>query len=443
MKKVITYGTYDLLHFGHIRLLERAKSLGDYLIVGITADDFDISRGKINVQQSLMERIEAVRATGLADEIIVEEHEGQKIEDIQRYNVDIFTVGSDWVGVFDYLNDYCEVVYLDRTIGISSTELRNSKGGLRIGLIGDSHVIKKFASECGFVNGATVSGICTNNQALMSSDFKCFNSYEELLAQSDAIYVASHPKDHYLDIKVALEAGKHVIYESPVAINAIQAKELFTIAEKRRCILYAGIKTAYATAYARMILMAKTGKIGKIVSVDAVCTSLRDLSPDDSHTNIENKWNSICAWGPTAMLPVFQLLGTEFLHRDIVSATLPKSSDFDIFTRVNWIYQNAIASIKVGKGAKAEGELVITGTKGYIYIPAPWWKTDYFEIRYENPELNKRFFYQLDGEGIRNMIVSFIKSITQNKVIYIRENISVAIAETINASSNNNTKIIL
>ena len=87
MTKVITYGTYDLLHYGHIRLLERAKALGDYLIVGVTADDFDKTRGKINVQQSLMERIEAVRQTGIADEIIIEEYEGQKIDDIQRYDI--------------------------------------------------------------------------------------------------------------------------------------------------------------------------------------------------------------------------------------------------------------------------------------------------------------------------------------------------------------------
>ena len=79
MTKVITYGTYDLLHYGHIRLLERAKALGDYLIVGVTADDFDKNRGKINVQQSLMERIEAVRATGIADEIIVEEYEARRL----------------------------------------------------------------------------------------------------------------------------------------------------------------------------------------------------------------------------------------------------------------------------------------------------------------------------------------------------------------------------
>ena len=109
MVKVITYGTYDLLHYGHINLLKRAKELGDYLIVGITTDDFDKTRGKINIHQSLIERIEAVKATNLADKIIVEEYEGQKIDDIKKYGIDIFTVGSDWQGKFDYLNEYCKV----------------------------------------------------------------------------------------------------------------------------------------------------------------------------------------------------------------------------------------------------------------------------------------------------------------------------------------------
>ena len=153
MTKVITYGTYDLLHHGHIRLLERAKSLGDYLIVGVTADGFDMARGKINVQQSLMERIEAVRQTGLADQIIIEEYEGQKIDDIRKYGVDVFTVGSDWIGKFDYLNEFCKVVYLDRTQGISSTEIRTEKNKLRLGLVGESSMLPKFKNECKFVNG--------------------------------------------------------------------------------------------------------------------------------------------------------------------------------------------------------------------------------------------------------------------------------------------------
>ena len=140
MIKVITYGTYDLLHYGHIKLLERAKSLGDYLIVGVTADDFDKTRGKINVQQSLMERVEAVRSTGIADEIIIEEYEGQKIDDIQKYDIDIFTVGSDWRGYFDYLNEYCKVVYLPRTEGVSSSEIRAEKRSIHLGPVSYTHL---------------------------------------------------------------------------------------------------------------------------------------------------------------------------------------------------------------------------------------------------------------------------------------------------------------
>ena len=121
MVKVITYGTFDLFHEGHYRLLKRAKALGDYLIVGVTTETFDKNRGKLGVVDSLVTRIENVKNTGFVDEIIVEEYVGQKFSDVQRYNVDIFAIGSDWLGEFDYLKDYCKVVYLERTKNISST----------------------------------------------------------------------------------------------------------------------------------------------------------------------------------------------------------------------------------------------------------------------------------------------------------------------------------
>ena len=159
MVKVITYGTYDLLHHGHLRLLERAKNLGDYLIVGVTADDFDKARGKINVQQSLEERVAAVQATGLADRVIIEEYEGQKIDDIRKYGVDIFTVGSDWAGCFDYLSEYCQVIYLPRTEGISSSGIRAEKSSLRLGMVGYSPFLKKFFNESQFVNAVDVVGV--------------------------------------------------------------------------------------------------------------------------------------------------------------------------------------------------------------------------------------------------------------------------------------------
>lgn len=172
MVKVITYGTYDLLHYGHVRLLERAKALGDYLIVGVTSDTFDRERGKINVQQSLMERVEAVRATGLADEIIIEEYEGQKIDDIKRLNVDIFTVGSDWKGKFDYLKAYCQVVYLDRTSGVSSTEIRSEQQVVRLGLVGESPILNKIERESQYVNGLESGKVFTLNDTYLSDSLK-------------------------------------------------------------------------------------------------------------------------------------------------------------------------------------------------------------------------------------------------------------------------------
>lgn len=278
MVKVITYGTFDLLHYGHIRLLERAKALGDYLIVGVTSDDYDKTRGKINSQQSLMERIKAVRDTGLADEIIVEEYEGQKIDDIRRLHVDIFTVGSDWEGYFDYLNEYCKVIYLQRTEGISSSKVRTDKRKLRVGLVGSAAFRTKFIHESQFVNGIEVVGICASQSGTVPEGEALFytNDYEEFLKKVEAVYIISKPERHYADTKKALLAGKHVLCESPIAYTRDECQELYRIAAAKGLILMDAIKTAYSTAYERLILLAKTGKIGQIISVDAVCTSLRD-----------------------------------------------------------------------------------------------------------------------------------------------------------------------
>ena len=437
MKKVITYGTYDLLHYGHIRLLERAKALGDYLIVGVTAEDFDKARGKINVQQSLMERIDAVKQTGIADEVIVEEYEGQKIDDIRRYDVDIFAIGSDWDGVFDYLNEYCEVVYLPRTEGISSTELRSEKSVLKMGFVGSYSGIRRYADEAKYVNGLEVTGIyCTRKGREANEYFKdktyVANDYESLVDISDALYVVSHPSIHYEYIKTALQAGKHVLCEAPITLSTKQTRELIALAHEKGVILMDSIKTAFATAYNRLVLLVKGGKIGKVISVDSVCTSQAELNAISNDPDFDTIWNSICAWGPTAMLPIFQILGTDYVQKQIISNYLDREKKFDKFTKVAFIYPHAVASLKVGKGVKSEGELIISGTKGYVYVPAPWWKTNYFEIRYENQAENQRYFYQSDGDGIRFELLSFLRAVQQGKSdSYISESVTMGINKLI------------
>ncbi len=424
-----------MLHYGHKRLLERAKALGDYLIVGVTAEDYDRSRGKINVRQTLMDRIENVRATGLADEIIVEEYEGQKIDDIKRYDIDIFTVGSDWVGKFDYLNEYCKVVYLERTEGVSSTEIRSEDSFTKLGLIGDIPHLQKFVRESKYVNGVAILGAFLSDsdkkEEVIEHHETRILDYDALLEESDAIYITSHPSKHYEQVKDALNHGKNVLCEAPVALNRKECEELFKLAEDKGLILMEALKTAFSTAYSRMILLAKSGRIGNIVSVDATCTSL-SYSPAITQEERKKTWNSICAWGPTAFLPVFGLLGKEYESIELSSKTEKDDNAFDLFTKVDFRYRSAVATLKIGKGVKSESEMIISGEKGYIYIPSPWWKTDYFELRYENPQDNRRYFYQLDGEGIRYEIACFLKAIrTGRPASYLSKEASVFSSEII------------
>jgi len=415
VKKVITYGTYDLLHYGHIRLLERAKKLGDYLIVGVTSSDFDKRRGKINVQQTLTERIEGIKSTGLADEIIVEEYEGQKIDDIINYGVDIFAIGSDWCGKFDYLKEYCEVVYLSRTEGVSSTKLRNENSSLRIGVVGEDILIKKYINESKYVNGLNVTALCSKNNMLKkemnNENINFYDDYDSMLDDIDAVFVISSTNRRYNHVMQAFKKGKHVLCEAPVSTKREECIKMFDYSKKHNIVFMELLKTAYATAFTRLLLLVKSGTIGNVVSIDATCTSLSDYI-DLSKSQILKKTNSICDWGPICMLPAFLILGVNYRKKHYSTYYLDKDLNFDLFTKIDLVYDNAVATLKVGKGVKSEGELIISGTKGYFYVPAPWWKTDYFEARFENPLENKRYFYKLDGEGLRYEYVDFLKQIS-------------------------------
>ncbi|MEA1972775.1 MAG: glycerol-3-phosphate cytidylyltransferase [Candidatus Cloacimonadota bacterium] len=128
MKKVITYGTYDLFHIGHLNLLRRAKSLGDYLVVAISTDKFNEGKNKI-CHYPFEDRMEIVESIKYVDKVIPENSWEQKISDIKENNIDIFVMGHDWYGKFDFLKEFCEVVYLDRTAGISTTQIKEQLKG--------------------------------------------------------------------------------------------------------------------------------------------------------------------------------------------------------------------------------------------------------------------------------------------------------------------------
>ena len=417
MTKVITYGTYDLLHQGHINLLRRAKELGDYLIVGVTSDSFDRGRGKLNVRNNVLERVEAVKATGYADEVIIEDYVGQKIDDIQKYNVDIFAIGSDWEGLFDYLNEYTKVVYLPRTEGISSTMLRaESTTDVKVGIVGCGRVANRFPAEADVVNGIAITACFDTNDDNMTSFARTYKgvktcaSYESMLDEVDAVYVATPHLEHYACIKTALDAGKHVLCETPMVLQGSQAKELFELAEKKGVILMEANKTAHCPAFNHLMVMIKSGVIGEVVDIEASLSQL--LDKNGREFDATQAGGALYEQGSYPLLPIIRLMGCDYKNLNLYSRM---ENGVDIHTKGVFRYDHAVCSFKVGLGVKTEGNLVISGTKGYAYVPAPWWKTDYFELRYEDQNQNQKFFYKWDGDGLRYEIQEFISCILNKR----------------------------
>ena len=417
MKKVITYGTYDLLHQGHINLLRRAKELGDYLIVGVTSDSFDRGRGKLNVRNNVLERVEAVKVTGYADEVIIEDYVGQKIDDIQKYNVDIFAIGSDWEGKFDYLNEFTKVVYLPRTEGVSSTMLRaKTTTDVRVGIIGCGRVARRFPSEADVVNGLKIVATYdikqeeAENLALNVKDVKACSSLEELYEAVDAVYIATPHLSHYTYIKEAILTGKHVLCETPMVLKSEEARELFALAEEKSVILMEANKTAHCPAFNHLMVMIKSGAIGEIVDIEASLSQL--LDEDGREFDVEQAGGALYEQGSYPLLPIIRLMGCDYRSLHLYSRM---AKGVDIHTKGVICYDHAVCSFKVGLGVKTEGNLVISGTKGYAYVPAPWWKTDYFEFRYEDQNMNQKYFYKWDGAGLRYEIQEFISCILNKR----------------------------
>ncbi len=419
MRKVITYGTYDLLHQGHINLLRRAKALGDYLIVGVTSDSFDRNRGKLNVRNNVLERIEAVKQTGLADQIIIEDYVGQKIDDIQRYDVDVFAIGSDWEGKFDYLNEYCSVVYLPRTQGISSTALRKeSQQMIRLGISGAGRIARRFIPEASYVSGVEISGVFVPDKAEgrnFAEQFglgEVFDTYEELLESCDAVYIASPHIYHHEQIRQALLKGRHVLCEIPILLSGDEARELYKYAADHDLVLLEASKTAHTPAFNHLVSLVKSGVIGQVVEVQS---SLSKLIPDKTLREFDKSQAGGCITelAHFPLMSAIKLLGCDYKDLTFYSKI---ENGVDIFTKGIIRYDSAVATITLGLGVKTEGNLVVSGTNGYVYVPAPWWRTDFFEVRYENQTLNRKYFYAFEGEGLRYELQEFIAMIINGRL---------------------------
>ena len=386
------------------------------------------------MRNNVLERVEAIKQTGYADEVIIEDYLGQKIDDIQKYDIDIFAIGSDWVGKFDYLNEYCKVVYLPRTEGISSTMLRaESQDTYRFGIIGSGRIANRFVPETKVVNGAEVVAVMNTNAEEAESfannhKIKAFTDFDRFIEIVDAVYIASPHLTHYDYIKRSLLAGKHVLCEIPFTLKKDEAIELYHLAEEKNLVLIEASKTAFFPAFGHIVTLIKSGIIGDVVDVKASLSKM--VEPPTRELDPEQAGGAMTEHAPLTLMAIIKILGIDW--RDVNFHT-KKENGVDIYTKGAINYPHATSSFTLGIGVKTEGNLVVSGTKGYVYVPAPWWLTDYFEVRYENQTKNKKYFYSYDGEGLRYEIQEFLSMIVNHRrsCYKLRRRESVAIAEII------------
>ena len=401
MKRVITYGTFDLFHKGHYNIIKRAKALGDYLIVGVTSESFDIERGKLNVRDSLIKRIENVRRTGLADEIIIEEYQGQKVNDIIKYDIDVLVVGSDWRGKFDYLKNYCDVVYLERTKNISSTKLRSEGVIFNMGIVTDDIRDNDFVEESKYVSGVHVERVFSENHETAQRFCdkyelgSCWSSYDEFLADVDIVYIKTSLNRRAEYIERALKKGKYVISDSPMTLSSEKLRYLFQVARENNVVLIERTTLVYLRAFN-----------------ETVCTA-------------------ICA--------VLKLLGKKC--QDINTNAVRNQEGRFVYDMISMKYAGALATIEIGTTVDIENELVIIGSNGRVTIPNDWWNTGYFEANISGKEFLKRYSFNFEGNGFRYLLQELMIMIRDKRTectrLFYDESVRIIeILETINRKDN-------
>ena len=252
--------------------------------------------------------------------------------------------------------------------------------------------------------------------------------FEEFIKGVDAVYIASPHLTHYDYARRALLAYKHVLCEIPFVLKGCEARELYDLAEQRGLVLLEASKTAHCPGFMHMVTLVKSGTIGDVVDVKASLSKM--VSAPTRELDVLQAGGCITEHAPLTLMALIKLLG-----RDITDVHFHSrmQDGVDVFTKGIINFPHATASITLGIGVKTECNLVISGTKGYVYVPAPWWLTDYFEVRYEDQTKNKKYFYSYDGEGLRYEIQEFISMIVNHRLssYRLRRRESIAIAEVI------------
>jgi len=362
--------------------------------------------------------VQAVKALDFVDKVIIEKHKKQKAKDMVKYDVDVFAIGDDWKGIFDYLNEYTHVEYLPRTQGISSTSIREDNfDQIKLGIVGLGRDTKAFIDEAKHVPSLKINRIFSPDLPALkkfTSESESIryghDNYDDFLDTSiNAVYIDTALEKHYPLIKKALMAKKHVLCENPLALHKSELIELLSLAKKEKVLLLSALKTAFLPAFNQLLTELDKGIVGDVKEVRATRTSLYkekdypDTFMSQGATNILSSYPSLL---------VNKVLGES---KDITFFD-QGTEGYDVSNLIISKHKGGATGISnVATGIKSEGDAVISGTKGYVYIPAPWWLTKQFHVRFEDENKSQIFKYEFDGCGLRYMIAEFASLIQRGK----------------------------
>lgn len=321
---------------------------------------------------------------------------------------------------------------------------------MRIGIIGTGRIAARFADTALTGIESTYISCVYNPREESAVRFiqqhniqACTADWDEFVDNIDAAYVASPHETHYEYSRKLLLSGKHVLCEKPAALKKAQVRELIDIAQNNQLVYMEALKTAYCPGYKALIQIAESGRIGRIVEVEAAFSRLTPLNTREYKDDDCN--GSFLEFGSYTLLPVLTLLGCEY--DDVTFRTVRAQNGVDAYTKAFIEYKDEYidktAIVKTGLGAKTEGQLVVTGTNGYILAKSPWWLTKEFEVRYENPGKIERYRFGYEGTGLCYEVREFVHRIKNNdkKTVDIYDNISIAMAGVMERFTDWNTPI--
>lgn len=321
---------------------------------------------------------------------------------------------------------------------------------MRIGIIGTGRIAARFADTALTGIESTYISCVYNPREESAVRFiqqhniqACTADWDEFVDNIDAAYVASPHETHYEYSRKLLLSGKHVLCEKPAALKKEHVRELIDIAQNNQLVYMEALKTAYCPGYKALIQIAESGRIGRIVEVEAAFSRLTPLNTREYKDDDCN--GSFLEFGSYTLLPVLTLLGCEY--DDVTFRTVRAQNGVDVYTKAFIEYKDEYidktAIVKTGLGAKTEGQLVVTGTNGYILAKSPWWLTKEFEVRYENPGKIERYRFGYEGTGLCYEVREFVHRIKNNdkKTVDISDNISIAMAGVMERFTDWNTPI--